>query len=465
LLSVLEAQKLIPSDAEYNLTLLAADQAFNETAQYAVHVLETPGTGFANVTSFTVVQGTQLNATVAEIQVAAAGGCGVTNGSSSSSSSNNSSSSSSSNNSSSSSSSSTPGNYSAGVGNSRSFSNSNSGGSSLNSTGGGGSILNSTGGGGSSGSNSTSGGGSTLNSTGGGGSSGSNSTSGGGSTRNSTGGGGSTLNSTGGGGSTLNSTGGGGSTLNSTTRSNATGGWDIEYISPRALAGVCVDEGWVLVPAAANDSSIHSVALFALQQVNAQKSFSMFVTLVDVIAARANVVDGAGISYSLTVTAGVIRPFQAFKVPVTGAVEEPATGGKAAVEEPIAGSKVAVRAATAAAEVATLKAVVWQPVPFTAYQLTDLFVMDGGAGGGQWSGKGENRLFIDCVTPRPGYMMTPNCTEVPRSGPPSGCAPPRPGYIMTGNCTEVPKSGHSAAVTFSTLLLVPICLALVLVLT
>ncbi|CAI5482990.1 unnamed protein product [Closterium sp. Yama58-4] len=200
----------------------------------------------------------------------------------------------------------------------------------------------------------------------------------------------------------------GGSSAFNSSNSGSGGGGVVEWDLARAMAGVCVDEGWVLIPAAAtadksttptvsfntsiiapytdayNGLSIRSLALFGLDQLNRNSSLSSSnVTLQDVLAARANVVEGAGINYSVTVIA---------------------TKTKAA-DKKEAGKQVVV-----------VKVVVWQPVPFTAFQPVDFFRLDGGDGEGG-SEKQEGLLLSDCAYPPPlGYVLLANCTQVPKTG-------------------------------------------------
>ncbi|CAI5530007.1 unnamed protein product [Closterium sp. Naga37s-1] len=124
-----------------------------------------------------------------------------------------------------------------------------------------------------------------------------------------------------------------------------------------------------------------SLALFALDEVNRNSSLPSNVTLLDVIVARANVVEGAGINYSVTVTAAAAD---------------------------------AAPAATAPAEL--LKVVVWQAVPFTAHRLVDFFLLDGGDIEGSGKQKQEGVLLIDCASPPPGHVLLANCTAVPKAG-------------------------------------------------
>ncbi|CAI5969266.1 unnamed protein product [Closterium sp. NIES-64] len=258
--------------------------------------------------------------------------------------------------------------------------------------------------------------------------------------------------------SSSSAAGGGGSMFNSSSSNSISSSGILEWDLARAMAGVCVDEGWVLIPAAAsvdnsmtpsasysvssnasfsassnastaapytdtyNGFSIRSLALFALNQLINQSSLPSNLTLLDVLAARANVVEGAGINYSVTVTAAVDAASAAgATVPTTTTAAE---------EE--AGKQVVV-----------LKLLVWQPVPFTAFRLVDFFLLDGGGGEGE-SGKQkqEGVLLVDCASPPPGH-------------------------ILLGNCTTVPKAGYSfvvAAIGFVTLLRVLVSLGLVLAL-
>ncbi|CAI5530011.1 unnamed protein product [Closterium sp. Naga37s-1] len=129
--------------------------------------------------------------------------------------------------------------------------------------------------------------------------------------------------------------------------------------------------------------SMRSLALFALGEPNRQDNDFSYLTLLDVLAARANVVEGTGINYSVTVTAAAhAAPIMFQSVP--GGDDKAAGVGKRK-------------------EVATVKVLVWQPVPFTAHRLLDLFVL----------GDTANN---DCASPPPGYILLGNCMAVPKAG-------------------------------------------------
>ncbi|CAI5992723.1 unnamed protein product [Closterium sp. NIES-64] len=137
-----------------------------------------------------------------------------------------------------------------------------------------------------------------------------------------------------------------------------------------------------------NGFSMRSLALFALAERNGQNNITSHLTLIDVLAARANVVEGAGINYSVTVTAA------AQAAPV---VFQSVSGGA---------NMTGVRESK---EVATVKVLVWQPVPFTAHRLLDLFVLGDGMRNGS-------------ASPPPGHTSLGNYTAVPKAGC-SGAAP------------------------------------------
>ncbi|CAI5947739.1 unnamed protein product [Closterium sp. NIES-65] len=96
------------------------------------------------------------------------------------------------------------------------------------------------------------------------------------------------------------------------------------------------------------------------------------VTLLDVLAARANVVEGAGIDNSVTVTAAAADVPPAATAPAA-VLTAPGIKAKAAGEG-------AVDEGGPREQVVVVKVVVWQPVPFTGHRLVDFF----SPGCGRW---------------------------------------------------------------------------------
>ncbi|CAI5992733.1 unnamed protein product [Closterium sp. NIES-64] len=96
------------------------------------------------------------------------------------------------------------------------------------------------------------------------------------------------------------------------------------------------------------------------------------VTLLDVLAARANVVEGAGIDNSVTVTAAAADVPPAATAPAA-LLTAPGIKAKAAGEG-------AVDEGGPREQVVVVKVVVWQPVPFTGHRLVDFF----SPGCGRW---------------------------------------------------------------------------------